>query len=45
MTTGRIPKFVKQYANVAQVLTDAATAWAADVASGVYPAPEHSYDE
>jgi len=32
-------------ANLAQTLGDAATAWAADVASGAYPAPEHSYDE
>jgi 3-methyl-2-oxobutanoate hydroxymethyltransferase len=27
------------------VLGDAATTWAADVASGAYPAPEHSYDD
>jgi len=45
LTTGRIPKFVKQYANLAQVLGDAATAWRDDVTAGVYPAPEHSYDE
>jgi 3-methyl-2-oxobutanoate hydroxymethyltransferase len=45
LTTGRIPKFVKQYANLAQVLGDAATAWRDDVTTGVYPAPEHSYDE
>jgi 3-methyl-2-oxobutanoate hydroxymethyltransferase len=45
LTTGRIPKFVKQYANLAQVLGDAAKTWAADVASGVYPDPEHSYEE
>ena len=45
LTTGRIPKFVKQYANLAQVLGDAATTWRDDVSSGVYPAPEHSYDE
>ncbi len=44
LTTGRIPKFVKQYANVAQVLTEAAQAWATDVASGAYPTAEHSYD-
>lgn len=44
LTTGRIPKFVKQYANVAQVLTEAAQAWAADVSSGAYPTAEHSYD-
>lgn len=45
LTTGRIPKFVKPYADVAQVLTDAATAWIADVSSGVYPDADHSYDE
>ncbi len=45
LTTGRIPKFVKQSANVAQVLTDAATAWIADVGSGAYPDAEHSYDD
>ncbi|MGR0221767.1 3-methyl-2-oxobutanoate hydroxymethyltransferase [Agromyces sp. ZXT2-6] len=43
LTTGRIPKFVKQYANLAGVLGDAATAWRADVASGAYPTEEHSY--
>src|SRR3954468_11887120 len=31
LTTGRIPKFVKQYANLRGVLTDAATAFKADV--------------
>jgi 3-methyl-2-oxobutanoate hydroxymethyltransferase len=45
LTTGRIPKFVKQYANLAQVLGDAAKAWSADVAAGVYPDTEHSYEE
>jgi ketopantoate hydroxymethyltransferase len=30
---------------VAQVLTDAATAWIADVSSGAYPDADHSYDE
>ncbi|MFB9960311.1 3-methyl-2-oxobutanoate hydroxymethyltransferase [Agromyces bracchium] len=43
LTTGRIPRFVKQYANLAGVLGDAARAWAADVASGAYPTEEHSY--
>jgi len=45
LTTGRLPKFVKQYANLAEILGDAARAWTADVASGVYPGPEHSYDD
>jgi 3-methyl-2-oxobutanoate hydroxymethyltransferase len=43
LTTGRIPKFVKQYANLAGVLSDAATAWRADVESGAYPTEQHSY--
>ena len=43
LTTGRIPKFVKQYANLASVLSEAAAAWRADVASGAYPTEEHSY--
>ncbi len=44
LTTGRIPKFVKQYANLAQVLTDAAAAFRSEVESGVYPGPENSYE-
>lgn len=44
-TAGRIPRFVRQYANLQGVLTDAAIAYRQDVADGVYPAPEHSYDE
>ncbi len=43
-TTGRIPKFVKQYANLSGILTDAVTAYRADVANGAYPAPEHNYE-
>jgi 3-methyl-2-oxobutanoate hydroxymethyltransferase len=45
LTTGRIPKFVKQYANLATVLGDAALAFKADVETGSYPGPEHSYDD
>ncbi len=44
LTTGRTPKFVKKYANLAGVLTDAVTAFRDDVASGAYPAPEHEYE-
>lgn len=43
--TGRIPKFVRQYANLHQTLLDAARAYQSDVLSGEYPAPEHSYTE
>jgi 3-methyl-2-oxobutanoate hydroxymethyltransferase len=44
-TKGRIPKFVKQYANLRQSLTDAVTAYRGDVADGSYPGPEHSYED
>jgi 3-methyl-2-oxobutanoate hydroxymethyltransferase len=44
MTEGRVPKFVRQYANVRSVLTDAVRQFKDDVDSGVYPAPEHSYE-
>ncbi len=45
LTTGRIPRFVKQYANLAGVLREAAEQFCADVASGEYPAAEHEYQE
>jgi 3-methyl-2-oxobutanoate hydroxymethyltransferase len=45
LSTGRIPKFVKQYADLKGVLADAAAAYIADVASAAYPAPEHEYPE
>jgi 3-methyl-2-oxobutanoate hydroxymethyltransferase len=43
-TTGRIPKFVKQYADLQKTLTDAVTQFRADVADRSYPGPEHSYE-
>ena len=43
-TTGRIPRFVKQYAQIAQVLFDATVAYREDVESGTYPAAEHEYE-
>ncbi|MFB2581924.1 3-methyl-2-oxobutanoate hydroxymethyltransferase [Herbiconiux sp. P15] len=43
-STGRIPKFVKQYADLRGSLTEAVTAFRADVAARSYPGPEHSYD-
>lgn len=41
---GRTPKFVKGYANLGQQLIDAATQFATEVKTGVYPGPEHSYN-
>jgi 3-methyl-2-oxobutanoate hydroxymethyltransferase len=43
LSTGRIPKFVKQYADLKGVLTDAATAFKADVQGGTFPTDEHSF--
>jgi len=43
-TTGRIPRFVKQYAKIADVLFDAAVAYREDVEAAVYPGPEHEYE-
>lgn len=43
-TKGRIPKFVKQYADLRGVLGGAVKAYREDVESGAYPAPEHEYD-
>lgn len=43
MTQGGTAKFVKQYAHVAGVITDAVQRWAADVVSGAYPAEEQTY--
>ena len=45
MNTGRVPKFVKQYANLGSILSEAAKAFKADVESGNYPGPEHSYED
>ncbi len=41
LRTGKLPRFVKQYADVAGVLAEATAAYAAEVREGVFPAPEH----
>ncbi len=43
LRTGRMPKFVKQYADVHGVLLKAAQDYAADVAAGTFPGPEHTF--
>ncbi len=43
LRTGRMPRFVKQYADLHQVLLEAATAYAHDVRSGTFPGPEHTF--
>jgi len=37
------PKFVRKYANVAEVMTNAIAEYAAEVRSGVFPGDEHTY--
>lgn len=44
LTIGRVPKFVKQYADLAGILGEAARTWRDDVESGTYPNAEHSYE-
>jgi 3-methyl-2-oxobutanoate hydroxymethyltransferase len=43
LTSGRLPRFVKQYADLRGEVTAAAKAFAAEIADGAYPAPEHTY--
>jgi len=43
LRTGRLPRFVKQYADMHSVLFTAAQDYAADVAAGAFPAPEHTF--
>ena len=43
LNPGPGPKFLKRYADLRTVLTDAVTAYADEVRGGSYPGPEHSY--
>ncbi|THA51158.1 3-methyl-2-oxobutanoate hydroxymethyltransferase [Streptomyces sp. A1136] len=43
LTGGKMPKFVKQYANLRQTMGDAAKAFAEDVIGGSFPQPEHAF--
>ncbi|HEU5420147.1 MAG TPA: 3-methyl-2-oxobutanoate hydroxymethyltransferase [Streptosporangiaceae bacterium] len=43
LTTGRLPRFVKQYADLAGILSDAVSQYTAEVAGGSYPDEAHSY--
>ncbi|GLY68212.1 3-methyl-2-oxobutanoate hydroxymethyltransferase [Amycolatopsis taiwanensis] len=40
---GRTPRFVKRYADLAGVLSEAAAAFADEVRRGEFPAPEHAF--
>ncbi|RAJ58294.1 3-methyl-2-oxobutanoate hydroxymethyltransferase [Streptomyces sp. Amel2xB2] len=43
MTAGRVPSFVKQYAQLRETLGDAAKAFAQDVVAGAFPEERHSF--
>ncbi|MFI7315398.1 3-methyl-2-oxobutanoate hydroxymethyltransferase [Streptomyces venezuelae] len=42
LTGGKMPRFVKKYAELRGAMTDAAQAFAEDVVGGAFPAPEHA---
>jgi 3-methyl-2-oxobutanoate hydroxymethyltransferase len=44
LRTGKAPRFVKRYADLHGVMLEAAKAYADDVATGAFPAAEHSFD-
>jgi 3-methyl-2-oxobutanoate hydroxymethyltransferase len=43
LTTGRLPRFVKQYADLRAEIAGAVKAYVSEVANGEYPGPEHTY--
>ena len=43
LTAGPTPKFVARYADMRSTMANAVSEWAADVRTGAYPGPEHSY--
>jgi 3-methyl-2-oxobutanoate hydroxymethyltransferase len=44
LTAGRVPKFVKKYADLRGELLRAAQEYATEVRDGAFPGPEHSFD-
>ena len=44
LRTGRMPRFVKQYAALHDVLLDAAMTYAQEVRGGSFPGPEHTFE-
>nr|WP_205745554.1 3-methyl-2-oxobutanoate hydroxymethyltransferase [Egicoccus halophilus] len=43
LTTGRLPRFVKPYADLRSEIAGAVKAFSSEVADGEYPGPEHRY--
>ena len=44
MTSGYVPSFSKQYANVNKIIADAATDWCEEVRKSDFPRPDQSFD-
>ena len=44
LSTGRAPRFVKRYADLHSVLTEAVGAYVDEVRSGAFPEPERGFD-
>lgn len=43
LTFGRLPRFVRQYADIREIMSEAVTNWMDDVRNGNYPSDEESY--
>ncbi|HRV06123.1 MAG TPA: 3-methyl-2-oxobutanoate hydroxymethyltransferase, partial [Candidatus Saccharicenans sp.] len=43
LSTGYMPKFVKKYANLSEIISKAVNEYIADVHQGQFPDEEHSY--
>src|SRR6185312_1879335 len=43
LRTGKMAKFVKQYAQMRTILADAAREYGDEVRNGVFPGPEHTF--
>jgi 3-methyl-2-oxobutanoate hydroxymethyltransferase len=43
LTTGKAPKFVKRFANLADEISQAAARYIDEVGNGTFPGPEHEY--
>ncbi|GAA3811998.1 3-methyl-2-oxobutanoate hydroxymethyltransferase [Nocardioides panacisoli] len=43
LRTGKMPRFVKQYADLRSTLLDAARTYDSEVKSGAFPGPEHTF--
>ncbi len=45
LRTGRAPRFVKRYADLHGIMLGAAQQFAAEVEGGIFPGPEHSFED